>query len=272
MTIEHALARVLPALPLRLVPGRGRAGHVRRDRRPRERAERIPEDRSRCSRSAEILRRDEDNLRVKSDDPLEALLGRQALMPLGRLDGGGPDGRLLGIVTWDQVRRALQQGTAGAASAMTAPAGRAVHIGSRAVPEHDVLVIGAGLAGQRAALSAAQAGASVGIISKVHPVRSHSNAAQGGINAALNPEDSLGIARLRHGQGIGLPRRPGRDRDHVPGGPRRAAATRAHGRHLPPQSRGPARAPAPSAAPRPPAPTTWRTSPARRSCTSSTSS
>ncbi len=30
----------------------------------------------------------------------------------------------------------------------------------------------------------------MGIISKVHPVRSHSNAAQGGINAALNPEDS----------------------------------------------------------------------------------
>lgn len=28
------------------------------------------------------------------------------------------------------------------------------------------------------------------ILSKVHPVRSHSNAAQGGINAALNPEDS----------------------------------------------------------------------------------
>ena len=30
----------------------------------------------------------------------------------------------------------------------------------------------------------------MGIISKVHPVRSHSNAAQGGINAALNPEDT----------------------------------------------------------------------------------
>ena len=28
------------------------------------------------------------------------------------------------------------------------------------------------------------------IMSKVHPVRSHSNAAAGGINAALNPEDS----------------------------------------------------------------------------------
>src|SRR5213595_82587 len=58
------------------------------------------------------------------------------------------------------------------------------------MPFHDVLVIGAGLAGQRAALAAAEEGASVGILSKVHPVRSHSNAAQGGINAALNPEDS----------------------------------------------------------------------------------
>jgi len=37
----------------------------------------------------------------------------------------------------------------------------------------------------RAALAAAQSGADVGIISKVYPVRSHSNAAQGGINAAL---------------------------------------------------------------------------------------
>ncbi|MGH2780440.1 MAG: FAD-binding protein [Thermoleophilaceae bacterium] len=58
------------------------------------------------------------------------------------------------------------------------------------MPQHDVLVIGAGLAGQRAALAAAEAGASVGIVSKVHPVRSHSTAAQGGINAALDPQDS----------------------------------------------------------------------------------
>jgi succinate dehydrogenase / fumarate reductase flavoprotein subunit len=58
------------------------------------------------------------------------------------------------------------------------------------VPSHDVLIIGAGLAGQRAALAAAQSGATVAIVSKVHPVRSHSVAAAGGINAALNPEDS----------------------------------------------------------------------------------
>src|SRR5215208_2122979 len=58
------------------------------------------------------------------------------------------------------------------------------------MPQHDVLVIGAGLAGQRAALAAAEEGGSVGILSKVHPVRSHSNAAQGGINAALQEGDS----------------------------------------------------------------------------------
>ncbi len=58
------------------------------------------------------------------------------------------------------------------------------------MPRHDVLVIGAGLAGQRAALAAAEQGVSVGIVSKVHPVRSHSNAAQGGINAALGEGDT----------------------------------------------------------------------------------
>jgi succinate dehydrogenase / fumarate reductase flavoprotein subunit len=58
--------------------------------------------------------------------------------------------------------------------------------------DHDVLVVGAGLAGMRAAIAAHRAGAQVAIISKVHPVRSHSNAAQGGINAALRgAEDSV---------------------------------------------------------------------------------
>jgi succinate dehydrogenase / fumarate reductase flavoprotein subunit len=52
--------------------------------------------------------------------------------------------------------------------------------------DHDVLIIGAGLAGMRAALAASQNGADVAVVTKVHPVRSHSNAAQGGINAALS--------------------------------------------------------------------------------------
>jgi succinate dehydrogenase flavoprotein subunit len=57
------------------------------------------------------------------------------------------------------------------------------------MPAHDVLIIGAGLAGQRAALAAAQRGANVAIMSKVHPVRSHSVAAAGGINAAISVDD-----------------------------------------------------------------------------------
>ena len=54
-----------------------------------------------------------------------------------------------------------------------------------AVYEHDVLVVGAGLAGMRATIAADADGVNAAMITKVHPVRSHSNAAQGGINAAL---------------------------------------------------------------------------------------
>jgi succinate dehydrogenase / fumarate reductase flavoprotein subunit len=56
--------------------------------------------------------------------------------------------------------------------------------------DHDVLVLGAGLAGMRAALEAARDGADVAIVTKVHPIRSHSSAAQGGINAAISETDS----------------------------------------------------------------------------------
>jgi Zn-dependent protease len=82
----------------------------------RDRAERIPDDRQRVFTVREILRSEEDNLRVRSDDPLEALLGRQALMQLGALMAVDEGDRLLGVVTWDQVRRALQQGAAEAPS------------------------------------------------------------------------------------------------------------------------------------------------------------
>ena len=54
---------------------------------------------------------------------------------------------------------------------------------------HKILVIGGGLAGLRAAIEASPK-ADTAIISQVHPVRSHSGAAQGGVNAPLanNPE------------------------------------------------------------------------------------
>ena len=57
--------------------------------------------------------------------------------------------------------------------------------------QHDVVVVGAGLAGQRAALAAGEAGKDVAIVTKLHPLRSHSGAAQGGINAAMGKEDSV---------------------------------------------------------------------------------
>jgi succinate dehydrogenase / fumarate reductase, flavoprotein subunit len=58
-------------------------------------------------------------------------------------------------------------------------------VDERAIHEYDVVIIGGGLTGLRAALQVSRAGQSCAIISKVHPLRSHSVAAQGGMNASL---------------------------------------------------------------------------------------
>ena len=140
------------------------------------------------------------------------------------------------------------------------------------MPQHDVLVIGAGLAGQRAALAAAaEEGASVGIISKVHPVRSHSNAAQGGINAALDPQDSWeshAFDTVKGSDYLG-------DQDAIEIMCREAPnelLTLEHSGatfHRNEEGRLGKRA---FGGARCAAPTTWPTSPGRRSCTCSTSS
>jgi len=54
--------------------------------------------------------------------------------------------------------------------------------------KRDAVIVGAGLAGLRAALEAADV-ADVAVVSKVYPTRSHSGAAQGGIGAALGNEE-----------------------------------------------------------------------------------
>jgi len=59
------------------------------------------------------------------------------------------------------------------------------------IHKYDVVIVGAGLAGCAAAREAAHAGLSVCVLTKLHPLRSHSGAAQGGINAALSEEDSI---------------------------------------------------------------------------------
>src|SRR4030042_586379 len=53
---------------------------------------------------------------------------------------------------------------------------------------HDIVIVGAGLAGLRAAVECVGQ-ANVAVVSKVLPTRSHSGAAQGGITAPLGNEE-----------------------------------------------------------------------------------
>jgi len=55
---------------------------------------------------------------------------------------------------------------------------------------YDAVVVGAGLAGLAAARELESHGKHVCVLTKLHPLRSHSGAAQGGINAALKSDDS----------------------------------------------------------------------------------
>ena len=56
---------------------------------------------------------------------------------------------------------------------------------------YDAVIVGAGLAGCAAARELQNAGKKVAVITKLHPLRSHSGAAQGGVNAAFSDEDSI---------------------------------------------------------------------------------
>lgn len=61
------------------------------------------------------------------------------------------------------------------------------------ITQHDLLIIGGGAAGLRAAIAAAEVNPDlkIGIVSKVYPTRSHTVSAEGGLAAAIKDYDSL---------------------------------------------------------------------------------
>ncbi len=59
------------------------------------------------------------------------------------------------------------------------------------VIKKDVIIVGAGLAGCAAARELKKSGKDVLVLTKLHPLRSHSGAAQGGVNAALSSDDDI---------------------------------------------------------------------------------
>ena len=60
---------------------------------------------------------------------------------------------------------------------------------------HDIVIVGAGIAGLRAAIAAAEFSnkIDVAVLSKVYPIRSHSVCAQGGTAATLREGDSYDL-------------------------------------------------------------------------------
>jgi succinate dehydrogenase / fumarate reductase flavoprotein subunit len=60
---------------------------------------------------------------------------------------------------------------------------------------HDIIIVGAGLAGLRAAVAAAEVDKklSIAVVSKHHPLRSHSVCAQGGTGAVMREKDSFDL-------------------------------------------------------------------------------
>ena len=78
----------------------------------RDKADEIPEVSRATSRVSDLLERDDGTFQVRADAPLDSLLGNQNLRRFGALMAVDADGRLAGVVTAEQVGRALRDASA----------------------------------------------------------------------------------------------------------------------------------------------------------------
>jgi Zn-dependent protease len=74
----------------------------------RESADQVPEVSRATSRVSELMEPDPGSLHISLDAPLDALLGNEALRRLGAVMAVDADGRLRGVITAEQVGRALR--------------------------------------------------------------------------------------------------------------------------------------------------------------------
>jgi len=74
----------------------------------RDRADEVPEVSRSTALVADLLEQDDDVCKVRDDAPLDSLLGNQYLRRFGALMAVDADGRLSGVITAEQVGRALR--------------------------------------------------------------------------------------------------------------------------------------------------------------------
>lgn len=83
----------------------------------RDRADEVPEVSRASSRVADVLERDDGTFKVREDAPLDSLLGNQSLRRFGALMAVDAEGRLRGVVTAEQVGRALREASSASRAA-----------------------------------------------------------------------------------------------------------------------------------------------------------
>jgi Zn-dependent protease len=84
------------------------AAHRFRGLLERTKADQVPEVSRRAATVGELVETDEGSLYVSEDAPLDTLLGNEALRRLGALMAVDAQGRLSGVITAEQVGRALR--------------------------------------------------------------------------------------------------------------------------------------------------------------------